>query len=247
VAQPPGSTARRPQNPRGEGGRLRAELLAAADRILARTGDEEGLSLRAVAREAGVTATSVYRHFPDKRALVRAVAEAHFAELRRALDAATAGLADPAERLRARCLAYCRFALEQPGSYRLLFGSQTPLTPEEPLPEQPGADTFFALVADIQACIETGAAAARDASAVAADLWPALHGIASLRRSVPGFPWKPLPAQVDALLAGLVGLPPRQQTPGGGAGSAGAQAVRAGATAADGGGPRVVGDRAGTG
>src|SRR5215211_7851719 len=77
---------RRARNPQGQGGRLRADLIAAADAILARTGDVEGLSLRAVAREVGIATPSIYLHFPDKAALVRAVLDARFAELGEAVS-----------------------------------------------------------------------------------------------------------------------------------------------------------------
>ena len=65
----------RTRNPQGQGARLRADLIAAADGILARTGDVEALSLRAVAREVGIATPSIYLHFPDKSALIHAVLE----------------------------------------------------------------------------------------------------------------------------------------------------------------------------
>jgi AcrR family transcriptional regulator len=71
---------------RGEGARLRGELIDAASRQLAELGDAERLSVRAVARAAGVTAPSTYRHFPDKRSLVRAVVEERFRDFDRVLD-----------------------------------------------------------------------------------------------------------------------------------------------------------------
>src|SRR5262245_2468845 len=117
VAPPP-----RVRNPQGQGGRLRVELVAAADRILARTGDVEGLSLRAVAREVGIATPSIYLHFPDKRTLIRAVLEERFAELTAAVRGAVAATPDPSRRLHAGCLAFCRFGIEHPNTYRLLFG-----------------------------------------------------------------------------------------------------------------------------
>jgi AcrR family transcriptional regulator len=113
---------RRVRNPQGQGGRLRTELIAAADRLLARTGDIGGLSLRAVAREVGIATPSIYLHFPDKQALVRAVLDARFAELGAAVQAAVVAADGPAAKLRAGCLAYCRFAAEHPNAYRVLFG-----------------------------------------------------------------------------------------------------------------------------
>ena len=59
----------RRRNRRGEGQRLREELLAAADAIVTETGDGSALSLRSVAARAGVAATSVYLQFADIDAL----------------------------------------------------------------------------------------------------------------------------------------------------------------------------------
>ena len=75
---------------------------------------EEPLSLRAVAREVGVVPQSVYLHFSDKTQLVRAVIERRFDELSRDMEAAESGISDPIAKLRAGCLAYCRFGLDAP-------------------------------------------------------------------------------------------------------------------------------------
>lgn len=197
---------RRPRNPQGQGGRLRDELIRAADRILARTGDEQGLSLRAVAREAGVAAPSIYLHFADKRTLVLAVLAARFAELGRAIEAAVAVPADPIGKLRAGCEAYCRFGLDQPNAYRVLFGNVTVLGAEAQPEQRPGGDVFGLLVGGIRQCIESGSVMAADPERAAANVWAALHGIVSLRRSAPGFPWPPMREQVEDVLVGLVGI-----------------------------------------
>lgn len=205
---------RRARNPQGGGRRLRDELVAAADRILAETGDEEGLSLRAVAREAGIAAPSIYLHFANKQELVRAVIEVRFGELSAAVTQAVA-LApdDPAERLSAGCLAYCRFGLDHPNAYRVLFGNLPALAEGTALEDLPGAEAFFILVDGVRGCIEGGRAPRADAVRVATNVWTALHGIVSLRRSASAFPWPPVVQQVDDVLRGLVGLPGDPQSP----------------------------------
>lgn len=123
--------------------RLRAELIAAADRILARTGSLEGLSLRGVAREVGIATPSIYLHFPDKPALVRAVLEARFEELGAVVLEAVVAADGPAEKLRAGTLAYCRFAIEHPNAYRVLFGrlyGSSPQAGPDPSAQQPPDD-----------------------------------------------------------------------------------------------------------
>jgi AcrR family transcriptional regulator len=215
----PGSDARpsaRVRNPQGQGGRLRLELIAAADRILAQTGDVEALSLRAVAREVGIATPSIYLHFPDKRALVEAVLVARFAELEQAIRTAVVGATGPAEHLRAGCLAYCQFATENPNAYRVLFGRRPPpgdLTPQplrggrgEVNPGRVGSAAFGFLVDGVNACMQAGIAPADDPFRVATNVWTALHGIVTLRSVAPLFPWPSLERQLDDILAGLVGL-----------------------------------------
>jgi AcrR family transcriptional regulator len=203
------ASERRQRNRHGEGGRLRDELIAAATALLAESGDER-VSLRAVARRVGIAAPSVYLHFPSKEALVRAVVEAHFVALRETIEAALAPETDPAARLLAGCLAYCRFASERPVPYRILFGDARRPTLPAPSPdgpgETPGEAAFGTLVDAIAACIATGAAPPADPFRLATDVWPALHGLASLRRASPDFPWPPLEEQVRSMLERLVGV-----------------------------------------
>jgi AcrR family transcriptional regulator len=194
----------RARNPQGQGGRLRADLIAAADRLLGRTGDVEGLSLRAVAREVGIATPSIYLHFPDKAALVRAVLEVRFAELAGAVRAAVISAPNSSEQLRAGCLAYCRFATEHPNAYRVLFGRLP--APASGGGIRTGADAFDLLVQGVSACMRDGVAPDGDAFRVATNVWTALHGLVSLRSATPGFPWPPLERQVDDVLAGLAGL-----------------------------------------
>jgi AcrR family transcriptional regulator len=205
-------TTRRVRNAQGEGVRLRHELLTAAGRLLGRTGNGAGLSLRAVAREAGVAAPSVYLHFASKQALLREVLLGHYALLRDVLEQALVGESEPAARFRAGCLAYCRFASEQPDAYRVMFGGAVLGLADEAPDELPGLDTFDILVDGVVACIETGVARPADPLLVATRVWTALHGIVSLREAVPVFPWPPVPEMVEGMLVGLVGLSPPAST-----------------------------------
>ncbi len=205
---PSATSSRRPRNPQGTGGRLREELIAAAARLVARTGDEEALTLRAVAREAGVAAPSVYLHFASKDDLIWAVVAAHFEELRRAIVAARATESDPVARLRAGCLAYCRFGLERPGAYRVLFQTPRGIVSDQPPDQFTGGEAFATLLNGIADCIDAGLAPPGDPTRIATTVWAGLHGIVSLRLTLPGFPWwPPEAAMVDDLLVGLVGLP----------------------------------------
>jgi AcrR family transcriptional regulator len=202
-----GSPASRPRrrNRRGEGTRLRVELVEAAARLLESSGDAQVLTLAAVAREAGIAAPSIYRHFSDRNELVEAVVADRFDRLDEALTGAMAGISDPAEVLRACCAAYCRFGLEHPGHYQVLFSANLALDPDR-AGDRPGERVFGRLVAAVQACIDAGAARQGAADVMAVNIWVALHGIVSLRASRPNHAWPPVDTLIEAALAGQAGL-----------------------------------------
>src|SRR3954447_9534225 len=108
------TAAGRRRNPRGQGERLRAEILAAATRMLDELGDDEALSLRAVAREIGVAAPSVYLHFADRDALVYAVLERCHDDLVATVDKGQSTAADPAGQLREHTMHHVEWALRHP-------------------------------------------------------------------------------------------------------------------------------------
>lgn len=192
----------RQRNPRGQGERLREDIIEAASRLLADPAAPP-LSLRSVAREAGVAATSVYLHFDDVESLLLAVVEHRFSEMVRLLVAAEEGLTDPCAILRAGVLAYCEFGLAHPGHYRVMFADPLPVATDAA--DYPGHAAFSGLVAHVAACIgcEPGD---EEAWRTAVMLWQLNHGTVNLRISRPGFPWPPLDETVteavDRLVAG---------------------------------------------
>ena len=198
---------RRRRNRRGEGARLRAELIEAAARLLESSGDAHVLTLTAVAREAGIATPSVYRHFSGLSQLIEAVVADRFQRLDEALVEAMTAAPHPAKALRACCAAYCRFGLEHPGHYQVLFSADLALSPDRP-GDRPGERVFGRLVTAIQACVDVGYARHEEASVMAVNVWVALHGIVSLRTSRPHHPWPPVDTLVNAALAGQVGLAP---------------------------------------
>lgn len=100
-------------------GDLRASLIEAGLKAL-ETNDFGELSLRQLAREVGVSATAVYRHFPDKQALLGALANEGIERLGRAQQAA-AESAGQGDAFAATGRAYVRFALANPALFRLTF------------------------------------------------------------------------------------------------------------------------------
>lgn len=187
------------RNPRGEGGRLRTSLLANAAKLLDDGVSVDALSLRGIARESGVRAPSVYLHFDGKDALVSALLEDLFAQLGQAVAVAAPERATAEGQLRARCLAYCRFALEYPGRYRLMFS--------DPLPGAfpdgatlPGVWVLKDLRDAIGRC-ERADGPGADLAALM--VWGGLHGLVSLRATRPRLPWPDLDEHVGALLASV--------------------------------------------
>jgi AcrR family transcriptional regulator len=187
--------------------------------LIERTGSAEAVTLRAVAREVGIAAPSIYAHFPDRDAVLMTVVVRIFDELTQAIEQGTKSAGqDPAGRLVAGCEAYVAFGLEHPARYSMLFSTQRPASPDypKPVPTGPdgrpvpefGAGTFALLVQAIQDCVTAGVSASTDAAADATAVWVALHGTVSLHTALPRFPW-PDPA---AFVRQLV-LPLAQVTP----------------------------------
>jgi AcrR family transcriptional regulator len=187
--------AERQRNRRGEGGKLRDEIVAAATTLLERTGAEESITLRSVAREVGIAAPSIYAHFPDRDAILVAVVSAAFDDLAGALTVTKAP--DPVAGLFAGCRAYAGFAVTRPARYRVLFGRTRERAAEAPNPRR--LDVFQILVDAIAACVAAGRSDSTDPFADAVALWSAMHGAVSLRAAAPGFPWPPLEDSIDDL------------------------------------------------
>ncbi|MFL5863509.1 MAG: TetR/AcrR family transcriptional regulator [Solirubrobacteraceae bacterium] len=102
-------------------GNLRSALLAAAERTVRERGVQD-LSLRELAREVGVSHGAPRRHFPDRQALLDAVAESGFARLGTELRAAVDRAGDDfPERLKATAAAYIHFATADPAMLELMF------------------------------------------------------------------------------------------------------------------------------
>jgi AcrR family transcriptional regulator len=105
-------------------GNLRSALLAAAERTVRERG-VENLSLRELAREIGVSHGAPRRHFPDRQALLDALAETGFERLGAELRAAADRAGDEFQpRLEATATAYIRFATANPALLDLMFASK---------------------------------------------------------------------------------------------------------------------------
>jgi AcrR family transcriptional regulator len=221
----PAKVRTRLPNRRGEGSRLRGDIVRAATRLLQEAGDEDAVTLRAVAREVGIAAPSIYPHFPDSAAIVGAVVAETFAALVAVIEAAREGIDDPVERLSAQCHGYLRFAQEHPGLYRVLFGRSRHIEAPAAAAAKPetrgdtaardaviveaGTPAIMLLVDAIAACVAAGRSTSQDPWLDAVALWSMLHGYSALRITNPEFPWPDERVIVDAMLSGQARLQPR--------------------------------------
>jgi AcrR family transcriptional regulator len=149
ISAPP----RRP-NRRGEGARLRDEIVHAATGLAEENSDLSGITLRAVARRARITAPSIYAHFGNLDDVIDAVIASTFEELARSLERDLRGHTDPIARLRALCHGYVSFGADNPRLYRLLFSHDRQLPTPQPtksIDTMPGAQAFALLVRGIHA------------------------------------------------------------------------------------------------
>jgi AcrR family transcriptional regulator len=201
------SRAGRSRNRRGEGGRLREELIEAARRLLATAEREAEVSIRAVTREAGAAPQSFYLQFASLDELLYAVYAVEYEHLRQAMAAAASRAPDPQARLVAVCTAYCQFAQAQPGRYRALTGIRGQLHhPGWDGQALPGAPAF-GVIRDTVAQALAASGSPADPFLAAATLWASLHGLVTLRATRPAFPWPPLADMIAGLAGQAVSAP----------------------------------------
>ena len=197
MSDKPAVSPTRPRNRRGEGARLRDEIVDAAVELLDETGNESAVTLRSVARRVGIAAPSIYRHFPDQPTIMLAVVQRAFADLESHLRAAVDAAGDnPRRRLVACCHAYLRFAQDHPERYRTMFGGlwmpvlhDTSVTVHDV--ETLGDACMGLLTEALTDSVTAGQSASTDPRADSVALWLGLHGLAHQRASTISYPWPP--------------------------------------------------------
>jgi AcrR family transcriptional regulator len=152
-------------------GDLRAACVSAAMELLEESG-ETALSLRAVARRAGVSSAAPYRHYADRQALVSAVAALGYRELAERLAAAHPS-PSTTEQLTSVAVAYVQFALERPALFRIMFGEPCDREDDERI-------AATAAVALYLREIVVRAFPQSDTEALATAIWALVHGLAFL-------------------------------------------------------------------
>ena len=170
------------RTPRGQGQRLRERLLDAGLEIVTERGDKSHATIRAVTKQAGVSPTAFYLHFPTRDEFLSALRQRGFEEFRAAVaEAAAGGGDDPAARLHASGLGYMRFARERPYIYALLFNPDKPTENHDWDPDAPGPGSFEDLMARIAAYLRHAGVEDADLKRLALAIWTGLHGYVTLR------------------------------------------------------------------
>jgi AcrR family transcriptional regulator len=176
-------------------GDLRQVLLAEGMKLVNETGPDH-VSLRELARRAGVSPMAPYRHYPDKDSLLAAIAAEGFRRLARQLALETDASA-PARSPLLQCgLAYVRFALAQPALFRLMFGARQ-FKGDHPDLGEARAASFDVLMRHLDAGGEPERRAAR-----ARGCWSLVHGLALLL--LDGLMQVPETGPEDAWLAHII-------------------------------------------
>lgn len=191
VAKPPS----RRRNARGEGDQLRIDLLEAAAELMAEHGSVEGISLRAVARRAGVSATAVYRHFDDHVELLQASVRHCWSNFLNVLESATAAGTDTFDAFERCGVAYASFALERPGQYRVMFSNRIEIEEETNVV----ANATFQILVDLVDAMLVALGDERHASVVAVQVHTWIHGIVDLNSTHPDVDWPPVADQLNGL------------------------------------------------
>jgi AcrR family transcriptional regulator len=169
-------------------GSLRRAMIDAAIKTIAERGID-ALNLRQLAARAGVSAGAPYHHFASREELLTAIAAEGFERLAADLAAAQppspgsdpgmirgAAPSDPGARLEALGQAYIRFAIADPGSFRVMFHGDAAASG----PTAPGLRAFRLLRDCVVACQEAGLAPPGDPQPLVLTAWSAVHGFATL-------------------------------------------------------------------
>jgi AcrR family transcriptional regulator len=156
----------------------RARLLRAARVVVARDG-LEGLTLRAIAREAGVSHGAPLRHFPGLGSLLAALSAEGFEQLMASVDAAIADGSSARDRLGRAAAGYLNFAVAEPGVYAVMFRREL-ADVTDPDYRAAGQASFGQLVSLAAAAQAEGWHADVSPDQLAALLWSHVHGLAEL-------------------------------------------------------------------
>jgi AcrR family transcriptional regulator len=156
---------------------VRAALEDAAERVLLRDGPA-GVTVRAVAAEAGVAPMGVYNHLGGKDGLVASILIRGFDGLTAAISSGTE--VDPVLRLRRCGERYRQYALARPQHYAVMFEAALPMETPSPEVDEHASASFMALVDQVTYGMDRGAFRRADPVELAQQIWSTVHGAVAL-------------------------------------------------------------------
>jgi AcrR family transcriptional regulator len=184
---------------------LSREAIIGAARETVATEGLSALSLRRLAGGLGVTAPALYAHFASKDDLLAAVAVEEFAELLRSLEASTAGLDDPIDRIVAQSHAYVDHARAHPALIELTTVFRPGWMPQPAAQELAMVSQTFELSSvAVRDAIDAGLLRETDPLMVGLTLWAAVHGVATVLASRPNLGDDYEAALVDSVIRSVV-------------------------------------------
>ncbi|MCA9519905.1 MAG: TetR/AcrR family transcriptional regulator [Myxococcales bacterium] len=161
-------------------GNLRQALIDATLEVIDEVG-HRNLSLRDVARRAGVSTAAPYRHFASREALLAQVAEEGYRMMSESIEGAIAACdGDSLDRLREVGVGYVLFANANRARYAVMFSEELVDKSAYPATEAAAARSFAYLLEGIRACQAEGRIVPDDPRRVALAAWSAIHGLSSL-------------------------------------------------------------------
>jgi AcrR family transcriptional regulator len=190
---------------KGEGGRLREQILDATETLLAERGSQEAVSIRDVADRVGVSSPAIYLHFADKDRLFYECCRRVWAGFAVELAPALTAPGSPISRIRLLGEAYVSFGMTHPEQYQVLFSGAPPKMAEEGLTDDPGFQVLLGLISLVGEGIAAGEIRADLVPAEAAvSLWATAHGLVEIllhRRALPAL--VPVEDEASAIAAAL--------------------------------------------
>lgn len=183
-----------PPKPKTEAERqqLRGLIIDAARELFVSRG-VEAVTMREIAKRIDYSATSIYLHFADKEAVLRAILDVDMLALATSLKTILQ-IADPVERIQALGHGYTEFALSFPNHYRLMFmAERNPYDPDKSNLQQNNAeqDAYFLLKTVVNDVYLAGRfkAELKDVDLIAQTIWAGVHGVCSLQIAMANNKW----------------------------------------------------------
>ncbi len=161
-------------------GDLKNALIEAGIKILAKEG-VSGLSLRKVAKKAGVSHSAPYAHFPNKQSLIAAISTEGFNQLYAELEATTSPFAnDPKRQLIEGARAYARFAMDHTDIFKIMFSGILEKEKEYPAFVEASQKTFARVLEIVRTCQHAKVLPSGRPELLAVSIWGQVYGIVSL-------------------------------------------------------------------